>query len=142
MTETYIVVLLWITTLGLFVVYNKFHKHLNKTWGKNMQYSLNGNDGKGLSLMRINGIGFSFYGKYREALVGDYKTYVTYHVFCLFFIPILPLGCFRVIKENGGYRILGGERMAWREILCMFLGLIKWPFAIFAILRLLVLCLK
>ena len=70
-----------------------------------------------------------------RVLVGDYKTYVTYHVFCLFFIPILPLGCFRVIKENGGYRILGGERMAWREILCIFLGLIKWPFAIFAILR-------
>ena len=142
MAETYIVILSWITTLGLFVVYNKFHKHLNKTWERNMQYSLNGNDGKGVSLWRINGIGFSFYGMYREALVGDYKTYVTYHVFCLFFIPILPLGCFRVIKENGGYRILGGERKAWREILCMFLGLIKWPFAIFAILRLLVLCLK
>lgn len=30
MAETYIVILLWITTLGLFVVYNKFHKHLNK----------------------------------------------------------------------------------------------------------------
>lgn len=110
MAETYIVIFLWITTLGLFVVYNKFHKHLNKTWERNMQYSLNGNDGKGLSLMRINGIGFSFYGKYREALVGDYKTYVTYHVFCLFFIPILPLGCCRVIKENGGYRILGGGK--------------------------------
>lgn len=30
MAENYIVILLWITTLGLFVVYNKFHKHLNK----------------------------------------------------------------------------------------------------------------
>lgn len=34
MAETYIVILLWITTLGLFVVYNKFHKHLNKKMGK------------------------------------------------------------------------------------------------------------
>lgn len=99
MAETYIVILSWITTLGLFVVYNKFHKHLNKTWERNMQYSLNGNDGKGVSLWRINGIGFSFYGKYREALVGDYKTYVTYHVFCLFFIPILPLG-FSVLSKK------------------------------------------
>ena len=41
MAETYIVILSWITTLGLFVVYNKFHKHLNKTWERNMQYSLN-----------------------------------------------------------------------------------------------------
>ena len=97
MTETYIVVLLWITTLGLFVFYNKFHKHLNKTWDRNMQYSLNGNDGKELSLLRVNGIGFSFYG---------------------------------------------GERMVWREILCMFLGLIKWPVAVVAFLRLLVLFLK
>ena len=83
MTETYIVVLLWITTLGLFVFYNKFHKHLNKTWDRNMQYSLNGNDGKELSLLRVNGIGFSFYGKYRELLIGDYRTYVTYHVFAV-----------------------------------------------------------
>lgn len=142
MAEVYIVVLLWIAAVGLFVIYNKFHKYLNKTWENNVQYSIHGNDGKELSLLRVNGIGFSFYGKYRELLIGDYKTYVTYHVFCLFFIPILPLGCCRVIKENGGYRILGGERMAWREILCMFLGLIKWPFAISAILRLLVLCLK
>ena len=107
-----------------------------------MQYSLNGNDGKELSLLRVNGIGFSFYGKYRELLIGDYRTYVTYYVFCLFFIPILPLGCFRVIKENGGYRILGGERMAWREILCMFLGFMKWPITAFAFLHLLLLCLK
>ena len=142
MPDTHIVVLLWITTIGLFVVYNKFHKYLNKTWENNMQYSLEGNDGNKLSLLRVNGIGFSFYGKYRETFIGDYKTYVTYHVFCLFFIPILPLGCYRVIKENGGYRIIGGERMAWRELLCMFLGLIKWPVPIAAILHLLVLCLK
>lgn len=142
MPDTYIVVLLWITTIGLFVVYNKFHKYLNKTWENNMQYSLEGNDGNKLSLLRVNGIGFSFYGKYRETFICDYKTYVTYHVFCLFFIPILPLGCYRVIKENGGYRIIGGERMAWRELLCMFLGLIKWPVAFAAILHLLVLCLK
>ena len=142
MPDTYIVVLLWITTIGLFVVYNKFHKYLNKTWENNMQYSLEGNDGNKLSLLRVNGIGFSFYGKYRETFIGDYKTHVTYHVFFLFFIPILPLGCYRVIKENGGYRIIGGERMAWRELLCMFLGLIKWPVAIAAILHLLVLCLK
>lgn len=103
---------------------------------------MDGNDGKELSLLRVNGIGFSFYGKYRELLIGDYRTYVTYHVFCFFFIPILPLGCCRVIKENGGYRILGGERMAWREILCMFFGLMKWPIAVFAILHLFVLCLK
>ena len=38
-----------------------------------MQYSLNGNDGKELSLLRVNGIGFSFYGKYRELLIGDYR---------------------------------------------------------------------
>ena len=107
-----------------------------------LPYSLNGNDGKELSLLRVNGIGFSFYGKYRELLIGDYRTYVTYHVFCFFFIPILPLGCCRVIRENGGYRILGGERMVWRKILCMFLGLIKWPVAVVAFLRLLVLFLK
>lgn len=107
-----------------------------------LPYSLNGNDGKELSLLRVNGVGFSFYGKYRELLIGDYRTYVTYHVFCFFFIPILPLGCCRVIRENGGYRILGGERMVWREILCMFLGLIKWPVAVVAFLRLLVLFLK
>ena len=82
-----------------------------------MQYSLEGNDGNKLSLLRVNGIGFSFYGKYRETFIGDYKT-------------------------HGGYRIIGGERMAWRELLCMFLGLIKWPVAIAAILHLLVLCLK
>ena len=103
MAEAYIVVLLWIAAIGLFVVYNKFHKYLNKTWENNAQYSIYGNDGKELSLLRVNGIGLSFYGKYRELLIGDNRTYVTYYVFCLFFIPILPLGCFRVIKENGGY---------------------------------------
>lgn len=96
MTETYIVVLLWITTLGLFVVYNKFHKYLNKTWENNMQYSLEGNDGNKLSLLRVNGIGFSFYGKYRETFIGDYKTYVTYHVFAYFY----PNIAFRMLPSN------------------------------------------
>lgn len=68
MTETYIVVLLWITTLGLFVVYNKFHKYLNKTWENNMQYSLEGNDGNKLSLLRVNGIGFLSMGSTERLL--------------------------------------------------------------------------
>lgn len=42
-----------------------FHTHIGKV-----------NDENKLSLLRVNGIGFSFYGKYREAFIGDYKTLV------------------------------------------------------------------
>lgn len=141
MEEFFIVILSWMVVIGLFVIYNKYHKYLNNAWENNRQYFQDGNEGKRLFLLQVDGIGFSLYGKYRDTLIGDYKTYVTYHVFCFLHIPILPLGCYRVVKENGGYRILGGEKMAWREILCMFLGVIKWAVAFVVLLGLLILLL-
>lgn len=142
MEEFYIMILLWMSVISLFVIYNRFHKYLNKTWENNRQYFLDGNEGKQLFLLRVEGIGCSLYGKYREDLISDCKTYVTYHVFCFLYIPILPFGCYRVIKENGGYIIMGGERMAWREILCMFLGLMKWTIAVIALWGLLLFILE
>jgi len=139
MNELVIVFLLWMITVGLFILQKKFHAHLDEKWRLNPDLKINVDGKKHLSLTRVNGVGCTFYGRYRNLHVNGYDTYATYYVFSLFFIPVLPLGCCRVIKEEGGYRILGGESMAWIEILCMFIGMMKWIVGIVAFLRLLVL---
>lgn len=78
-----------------------------------------------------NGIGFTFFGDYRE--VGD--TAVSYYCFCIIG-PLIPLGCYRVRRgetkrrfgQSGystSYQIYGSEKWNFLEII----NLISFSFA-------------
>jgi len=58
------------------------------------------------SLYTLNGIGATFYGKRDYDSVTN--SYVTNHFFTIFFIPVLPIGAYRVIDAGErSYKILG-----------------------------------
>jgi len=57
------------------------------------------------SLRTINGFGFALYG--RSDFDQETRSYATTHYFVALFIPIFPVGRYRVIDEGGGYRFLG-----------------------------------
>lgn len=63
----------------------------------------------------------------REALsvLGDCDdiSEVCYKFFTLLFLPIVPLGCYRVQTYNGSYRkVVGNEKARLWEILCVYIG--------------------
>ena len=69
------------------------------------------------TLHRVNGIGAAFYGSRDRASDG---SYVTTHCFSVFFVPLIPLGAYRV-RDAGArsYNILAREQLsafarAWR----------------------------
>lgn len=55
------------------------------------------------TLWRLNGCGLGFYGSRDHRNDG---TYITTHCICLVFIPIIPIGAYRVANSDGGYYIL------------------------------------
>lgn len=77
-----------------------------------------------------NGIGFTLLnggGRY------DVNTNSTawYLFFCFFFIPILPLGCYRASEvgsrgKSMQYRIFGHEKWRFWEVLSIYLASYSW----------------
>lgn len=116
-------------------------------WGakalrKKLQLNFNQNgvipnpNGKGssLTLYRLNGCGMSFSGAFRQVNINGTLTYVTYYFLHLVFVPILPFGAYRVIDaENGGYHILGSEKMSIKEIGVISLQVLAWLLTIVSI---------
>lgn len=61
---------------------------------------------KAPSLSTINGIGFALYGRSDEDF--DTGQYTTTHYFVVFFVPVFPLGRYRVLRRDSqGYRFFG-----------------------------------
>ncbi len=57
-------------------------------------------------LSTINGIGATFYGKRDYDAASN--SYITTHFFTFFFLPLIPLGAYRVVNTGGNsYRIFG-----------------------------------
>jgi hypothetical protein len=61
------------------------------------------------TLHRINGIGAAFYGA-RDRWPD--RSYVTTHCISLVFLPVIPLGAWRVRDTGGGYQILAREQLS------------------------------
>jgi hypothetical protein len=57
------------------------------------------------SLRTVNGMGFGVYG--RSDYDRETNSYVTTHCFCFVFLPIFPVGRYRVIAQDKGYRFMG-----------------------------------
>lgn len=77
----------------------------------------------------VNGIGLSLCGGSGRF---DYSisSYAYYHFFC-FFIPLIPLGCYRAqeVSNNGkgsSYRIFGHEKWRFWEVIQIYLTSIVW----------------
>lgn len=94
----------------------------------------------------FNGIGTTYYG--RREFRSD-ATYVTTEWFILFYIPIIPLGSFRVEFDGAMWRMFGSVQhysvyeqtsLNWRQVLNTYLsvvfsvswvGLMVWLFWVF-----------
>ena len=83
---------------------------------KELETAPNG-EGKDLSLMRINGFGNAFSGKFGEALIDGKPTFRTYQALHILFVPLLPYSAYRVRKEKGEkeYMVYGSEKMRANE---------------------------
>jgi hypothetical protein len=68
-------------------------------------------------LSDTNGVGTFFIGKFRE-LNG---TYVTYYFFNIF-LPVIPLGCYRVTKTDKGYGVTGSEKWNFFEVMYLYIS--------------------
>jgi len=67
------------------------------------------------SLRTVNGMGFGVYG--RSDYDPETNSYVTTHCFCMMFIPIFPVGRYRVTADGKGYRFLGGLPLtSWNRV--------------------------
>lgn len=132
---TGIAVLFVALTIALFVGYKKLHEYLDREWEKNPIVPTPNGNGKNLRLHLINGIGFTFHGQYRHAVIGESSSYATYYTFCFFFIPIISIRCYRVIPVGGdSYYILGSEKTDFRELACLLMSILRWVVAVFAVL--------
>ncbi len=79
------------------------------------------------TLLRFNGCGLSFFGK--RDYDPETRSYVITHYIYLLFIPLIPIGAYRVIEaKNGEWHILGKVPMTKKEIsperigLCLAFG--------------------
>lgn len=74
-------------------------------------------DVEGMSLMKFNGFGNSFSGKFRKALLNGVDTFVTYNCLYILFVPVLPIEAYRVSRaqDGKGYLVYGKEKMKARE---------------------------
>ncbi len=59
------------------------------------------------ALFRLNGVGFGLYG--RRATDRETGTYVKSHCFCFLWVPLLPIGSYRVADADRGWYILGRQ---------------------------------
>lgn len=87
------------------------------------------------ALWRLNGCGLGFYGR-RDHHSG---TYVTTHCICLLFIPIIPIGAYRVADSDGGYYILTKAPLSGfaRKARATVLGLVVAAIALTAVMSVL-----
>ena len=69
------------------------------------------------TLGSVNGIGTGFYGRRDE---WPDRSYATTHCFSVLWIPIYPLGAWRVRAADGGYHVLAREQLSW------FARLVRW----------------
>ena len=60
-------------------------------------------------LARVNGIGAGFYGARDHASDG---TYVTTHCFSVLWVPLIPLGAYRVRAQGNGYSVFAREQLS------------------------------
>ena len=77
----------------------------------------------------INGIGFSLCGGWGRY---DQETNSTvYYLFFSFFIPLIPLGCYRATEvgqsgKSTHYQIYGRDKWRFWEVMAVYLSGISW----------------
>lgn len=77
----------------------------------------------------VNGIGFTLCGGWGRYDAGTNSE--AYYLFFSFFIPLIPLGCYRAtnVGTNGKstqYRIYGHDKWRFWEVVAVYLSSISW----------------
>lgn len=125
MDEDYLIICfvgMAVTALGVYCLCRgrALKKIINAEFRCNPFFAEPNDDGKDVSLFMLRFIGMfgtCFFGKFREAMIGERNSYVAYHCTCFLFF-IFPGTCYRVIPLYGGtsYNIIGSEQSDKREI--------------------------
>lgn len=82
-------------------------------------------------LFTLNGFGTRFYGSFRH----QDRFYVTYRYICLFFIPVIPIGCYLVSDAaDDSYNVYGNVGMRKYECADIYLKWYGWLGAILSLI--------
>lgn len=113
---------LGLIALILIVLSKKLRQRFQAEFNQNNQIPHPNGKGSGVNLTRLNGCGMTFKGKFREAFIDEYHTYVTYYMLSIVFVPLIPFKAYRVISpSSGSYQVLGSENMKLKEVGVIFL---------------------
>lgn len=95
-----------------------------------------------ISLGQLNGIGLAFMGDFRSDNGAHGLTFATYHFFTIFYLPIIPFGCYRVKigaydyinhkRSKQHYTIYGTEKWKITEVLRIYMRYVIPLLVIFA----------
>lgn len=117
-------------TIAAWIIPIKLKKKIESDFASNPKM-LQPNGKKAFKLITINYIGATMFGKFRHHEIDSQDTVVSYYCICFLMIPLIPLGCYRVIDLGGSYYFYGSERMKCLEILCVYLDALKWALSFF-----------
>ena len=77
-----------------------------------------------MKIWTLNTLVFDKFGHFRDN--GD--TYVTYQYITAFFLPLIPIGAYRIKEYNDGkYSVLGSVKPFSLEILSTYILWFGWP---------------
>lgn len=131
-----------------FIKRKQLLQELNDEFAAHPYFEEPNNDGDDISLTTVNGFGSCFQGTFREANIGEHKSYVTYHSTILLFL-IFPKTPYRVVPVSGkwasrpSWRIIGSVTDDKRERQCIkyrFYGLWAGAIAVFCLIMMLLFC--
>ena len=91
-------------------------------------------------LFTLNGCGFRLYTVGRQDVSTPLPSHSSYLFLCLFFIPLIPISCYRVADVGEGqYYIFGNESWSLWEIVYLYMTYYCWVIGVIGILWLLLL---
>lgn len=124
----YIVLIIGIiVTVGAIWCYirrRKLSREIEEDFRKNPHFCKPNDDGEDITLIKVFGIGNSFYGKFRHASIGGQESYVTYYCTVIIFL-VIPRAAFRVIPTTGtwdtrsSWNVIGSDVVDKREVRCV-----------------------
>lgn len=133
--DTLLTIVFAMLSVALWTISTRFKKRLEKEYSAFPTFLPPDGD-EPSSLIRVNGCGTSMSGSFRSFQIDGVTTTVSYRFLYVLFLPLIPLKCYRVVKEGGTYRFLGSDTMNWKELLCVYMDSFKWVFSVLTVIML------
>ena len=85
-------------------------------------------------MFSINGCGIRLYTVARQYSTPSATSYSAYQCISLFYIPIIPLKCYRAVDcDENKYIIYGPEQWLYAEVIYLYLTYYRWIVAVAAV---------